>query len=202
VRRDAGRGAARAGAGERSGGNAALLETDEGWELIQFASAELAGPEEWVLSGLLRGQQGTASGTAAAGARIVLLDGSGALASVSPAEFGLDLSWRVAGTDETETLACADAGGLPWPVCHLREADGVLGWVRRGADLPESWALPEGENAGRFAVAFDLGAGFGAPVTVEAPSAAVPGGAIAAKVAEIGADGRMGKWVSIGLGTP
>jgi len=185
-----------------AGRNAALLETDEGWELIQFAAAELAGPEEWLLSGLLRGQQGSASGAAAAGARVVLLDGADALASVSPAEFGLDLSWRVAGTDETETLAFADAGGLPWPVCHLRAAEGVLGWVRRGADLPESWALPEGENAGRFAVAFDLGAGFGAPVTVEAPSAAVPGGAIAAKVAEIGADGRMGKWVSIGLGTP
>jgi len=78
----------------------------------------------------------------------------------------------------------------------------MLSWVRRGADLPESWALPEGDNAGRFAVAFDLGVGFAEAEAVNVPSAAIPGGAIAARVAEIGADGRTGRWVSIGLETP
>ncbi|MEZ5945919.1 MAG: glycoside hydrolase/phage tail family protein [Hyphomonas sp.] len=51
-----------------TGANAVLLETSAGWELVQFAVAELAGPEEWHLSGLLRGQQGTLSAPAAEGA--------------------------------------------------------------------------------------------------------------------------------------
>lgn len=185
-----------------SGGNRLLVETSEGWELLQFETAELIGPEEWRLSGLLRGQQGSPGGAVEAGARVLLLDGSDVFATPSPGEFGADLLWRAAGTDETESLAFEDEAGRPWPVCHLRVEDGMLGWTRRGADLPESWALPEGENTGRFAVAFDSGSGFGKAEMVELPSAAIPGGAIAARVAEIGADGRTGRWVSIGLATP
>lgn len=185
-----------------SGGNALLLETVEGWELIQFETAELVGAELWELSGLLRGQRGSVSAAAEAGARVLLLDGSDALATVSPEEIGAELAWRTSGTEESEALTFADEGGRPWPVCHLKASGGLLSWVRRGADLPESWALPEGENAGRFAVQFDTGAGFGGTISAEGASAATPAGAIAARVAEIGADGRMGRWVSIGLGTP
>ncbi|MBD3771621.1 MAG: glycoside hydrolase/phage tail family protein, partial [Rhodobacterales bacterium] len=185
-----------------SGGNALLLETAEGWELIQFETAELVGAELWELSGLLRGQRGSVSAPAEAGARVLLLDGSDALATVLPEEIGAELAWRTSGTEESEAIVYADEGGRPWPVCHLRASGGQLSWVRRGADLPESWALPEGENAGRFAVQFDTGAGFGETISAEGASAAIPTGAIAARVAEIGADGRMGRWVSIGLGTP
>jgi hypothetical protein len=185
-----------------SGGNALLLETEEGWELVQFQTAELVGPERWALSHLLRGQQGSAGAAAVAGARVLLLDGSDALASVAGGEIGADLVWRPAGSEETETLSFADEAGRPWPVSHLRALNGTLSWVRRGLDVPESWALPEAENTGRFDVAFDTGAGFGEPVSVEMPSAAVPSGVIAARVAEIGADGRRGRWVSIPLGTP
>jgi hypothetical protein len=185
-----------------SGGNALLLETVEGWELVQFETAELVGAELWELSGLLRGQRGSVSAPAEAGARVLLLDGSDELATVSPEEIGAELAWRTSGTEESEALVYADEGGRPWPVCHLRASGAQLSWVRRGADLPESWALPEGGNAGRFAVQFDNGAGFGETITADVPLAAVPGGANVARVAEIGADGRMGRWVSIGLGTP
>jgi hypothetical protein len=185
-----------------SGGNALLLETEEGWELVQFRTAELVGPERWALSGLLRGQEGSPGAAAAAGARVLLLDGSDALASVAGGEIGADLLWRPAGSDEGEALSFADEGGRPWPVGHLRARNGTLSWVRRGVDVPESWALPEAENTGRFDVAFDTGSGFGEPLGVEMPSVAVPEGAIAARVAEIGADGRRGRWVSIPLGTP
>ena len=78
----------------------------------------------------------------------------------------------------------------------------MLSWVRRGGDLPESWALPEAANAGRFAVQFDPGTVFGDEIETDMPSAAIPPGAIAACLAEIGADGRSGKWVPIPLGTP
>jgi hypothetical protein len=185
-----------------SGGNALLLETEAGWELVQFQTAELVGPERWALSGLLRGQQGSPGAAAVAGARVLLLEGSDALASVAGGEIGVDLVWRPAGSEETETLSFADEAGRPWPVCHLRAVNETLSWVRRGLDVPESWALPEAENTGRFDVAFDTGGGFGEPVSVEMPSAAVPEGAIAARVAEIGADGRRGRWLSIPLVTP
>ena len=185
-----------------AGGNMLLLETTDGWELVQFGTATLTGPDLWALSGLLRAQRGSVSAAAEAGARVLLLDGADAVSPMSPAEIGLDLEWQAAGDEEARTLAYADEGGRPWPVCHLRASGGQLSWIRCGADMPESWTLPEGENTGRFAVRFDTGAGFGETVSAEAPSAAIPPGAIAARVAEFGADGRTGKWVSIGLGTP
>ncbi|WP_290936525.1 hypothetical protein [Hyphomonas sp.] len=184
-----------------SGGNMLLLETGEGWELIQFETADLVGPDQWALSGLLRGQRGSVSAAAEAGARVLLLDSADALAAVSPDEIGVALDWR-GPQDEPVPVSFADEGGRPWPVCHLRAVEGQLSWVRRGVDLPESWALPEGDNAGQFAVQFDTGAGFTGETRLETPSAAIPAGAVAARVAEIGADGRTGPWVSIPLGTP
>ncbi|WP_375210126.1 GTA baseplate fiber-binding domain-containing protein [Hyphomonas jannaschiana] len=184
-----------------AGGNLLLLETAEGWELVQFETAELAGPDQWVLSGLLRGQRGSVSAAAAAGSRVLLLDGADVLATVSPEEIGIALDWR-SPWDEPQPVSFADEGGRPWPVCHLRALGGQLSWVRRGADLPESWALPEGSNTGQFAVQFDTGAGFADETRLQTPLAAIPAEAIAAQVAEIGADGRTGPWVPISLGTP
>lgn len=185
-----------------SGGNAALLETEEGWELVQFRTATLAGPDSWELSGLLRGQRGSVSAVAAAGARLVLLDGAVAQATASPEETGVSLLWQAVPGDDGESLRFEDRAGLPWSVAHLKVADGILTWTRRGADIPDSWALPEADNAGRFAVDVDTGSGFGGPVVVEVPEHALPDGAVAARVAAIGADGRTGPWVSIRLATP
>ncbi|KCZ85872.1 gene transfer agent-like protein [Hyphomonas adhaerens MHS-3] len=185
-----------------SGGNALLLETVEGWERLQFATAELVGPDRWALSDLLRAERGSVSAPAVAGARVLLLDGSDVLAELSPSEIGVELDWRTAGDEASLSLAFADEGGRPWPVSHLSASGTLLSWVRRGPDLPESWALPEGANTGRFAVQFDTGAGFGDEAVVDSPSAVIPSGAVAARVTEIGADGRMGRWVSIPLGTP
>ena len=89
-----------------------------------------------------------------------------------------------------------------WSVAHLRAVDGVLTWNRRGSDVPASWALPEADNTGKFRVAFDFGEGFEPAIETTEASAIVPSGAIAARVAERGRDGRLGAWVSIGLGTP
>ncbi|MBU1287923.1 MAG: hypothetical protein KJ871_09385 [Alphaproteobacteria bacterium] len=73
--------------------------------------------------------------------------------------------------------------------------------MRRGADAATNWAFPEAANAGRFAVEVDTGSGFGARFDVTMPSATLAPGAVAARVAETGADGRVGPWVSIGAGT-
>ncbi|MBU2083843.1 MAG: hypothetical protein KKB75_10655 [Alphaproteobacteria bacterium] len=73
--------------------------------------------------------------------------------------------------------------------------------MRRGADAATNRAFPEAANAGRFAVEVDTGSGFGARFDVTMPSATLAPGAVAARVAETGADGRVGPWVSIGAGT-
>tara|TARA_R110000751_G_scaffold10821_13_gene39209 strand:+ start:13835 stop:17461 length:3627 start_codon:yes stop_codon:yes gene_type:complete len=183
------------------GGNAALLETDAGWELIQFASANLVDVDTWELSGLLRGQQGSVSAATETGARLVLLDAAVIRASTSPGEVGLDMDWRAAGNEVVEALAFENMAGLPWRVAHLRQSGDQLQWTRRGADVAESWVFPEAANDGHFAVEVDTGSGFGDRFDVAAPAATLPGGVNAARVAEIGADGRTGPWVSIGLGT-
>ncbi|MCA8893610.1 MAG: hypothetical protein KDA56_17785 [Hyphomonas sp.] len=99
-------------------------------------------------------------------------------------------------------MTFADEGGRPWPVCHLRAEDRQLSWMRRGADLPQSWTLPVGRNTGQFAVQFDTGTVFADETRLHTPLAAIPAEAAAARVAETGADGRTGPWVPISLGTP
>jgi hypothetical protein len=62
-----------------NGANAALVDTEAGWELVQFEEAELVDEETWKLTRLLRGQQGSepAMGAGAeVGARILFLTGA------------------------------------------------------------------------------------------------------------------------------
>ncbi|MCA8900292.1 MAG: glycoside hydrolase/phage tail family protein [Hyphomonas sp.] len=182
-----------------AGGNRLLVETEAGWELLQFRTATAVAADIWELSGLLRGLRGSVSAAAPAGARAVFLDGADTVATLSPEETGLLLDWRIAGGEELQAFAFADEGGRPWPVCHLRARNGSLSWTARGPDMPESWALPEAENAGRFAVAFDTGSGFGAETLVEAPQVSLVPGSIRARVAGIGVDGRTGPWADLTL---
>ncbi|MBU2604380.1 MAG: hypothetical protein KKC43_00605 [Alphaproteobacteria bacterium] len=138
---------------------------------------------------------------AEAGARVVLLDEAVVRASVRA-----KLDWPWTGTrlggEVAATLAFDNMAGLPWSVAHLRRSGDQLQWTRRGADVAESWTFPEAANDGRFAVEVDEGSGFEGRFAVAVPEATLPGGATATRVAEIGADGRTGPWVSIGPGTP
>ncbi len=204
VRAPAGGLASAAKAAILNGANAALLETDAGWELIQFQMAELVSEDAYRLSGLLRGLQGSSIGAAAAGARFVLLDEAVVPAQLQPGEIGLDLVWQADGNTGSETVAYQARSGLPWRVGHLR-AQAVSGggwsvsWTRRGADIAQSWALPEAVNTGRFRVEIDTGAGFGAAAETLSAYAAVGADALAVRVAETGPDGRVGEWVSLEL---
>ena len=180
-----------------SGSNAALLETAAGWECVQFEQADLIAPDTWRLTGLLRGQRGSVPGDAAIGARLVMLDAAVARARLGGEAYGAELVWQARADDIPQTAMFEDRAGLPWAVAHLRVRADQLSWTRRGSDVPESWAMPEAENAGRFAVGFDMGAGFGDPVVVNVPFVEWPVGAASARVAEIGADGRTGLWAVI-----
>ncbi|KCZ93774.1 hypothetical protein [Hyphomonas johnsonii] len=82
----------------------------------------------------------------------------------------------------------------------MRLRASVLDWVRRGADVAESWAFPEAGNSGRFAVEVDTGSGFGGRFDVGSPVAELAEGVLAARVAEIGPDGRIGPWAVITSG--
>jgi hypothetical protein len=129
------------------GANAVAVETERGWELAQFRTAELVGDDVWRLSGLLRAQQGTEGpmrAGAAAGALVVLLDAALTRAECSGAERGLSLVWRAGpsggpaggfGVSET-TFQMTGVHHRPWSPAHLRAAarsDGGfdLGWIPR-----------------------------------------------------------------------
>lgn len=184
-----------------AGGNAALLETGAGWELVQFQGAELVGPERWRLSGLLRGQGGRPSGAAEAGARLVLLDDAVARANVSGLEAGLVLLWRAAGMGEAGETAFEDRAGAPWAPARLAAPPGLVRWARRGRDVPDNWDMPDPARPVTYAVEADFGAGFGGRAETALAEAAWPPGAHALRIAEIGTDGRIGEWLSIPAGS-
>ena len=185
-----------------AGANSALLETDAGWELIQFVRAELTGPDSWRLTRLLRGQGGSVSGAAEAGARIVLLDEAVQRAALGGLDVGRALRWKAGGSSEAQTVMFDARQALPWQPCQLRVRDGSATWLRRGADIPDSWAFPDDSVDARFALEFDSGTGFGGRIETNLPTCPVPEGTQSLRVAEIGPDGRTGPWLSIGPGSP
>jgi hypothetical protein len=134
-----------------NGANACAILCDNGqWELLQYVTARMTGPDQWQLSGLLRAQGGTdpamASG-AATGALFVPLGAELVRAAVAQSERGLALLWRGAAT------GAAAAGGLAirdlatvWNGVALRPWSPVHPAVRRrpggdlaGGDLEISW---------------------------------------------------------------
>ncbi len=159
-----------------AGGNAVAVETAEGWEIIQFRTAQLAGADVWRLTGLLRGQQGTEAATAvgcAAGSLAVFM-GAGLPRMESPlAERGLPLIWRAApagappgGAAVGETMATIRGlQGRPWSPAHLRtrllDAGGLeVTWVARSRLDGDRWdGDPAASDPPRFRIRlFDAGA--------------------------------------------
>ncbi|MBK8200048.1 MAG: glycoside hydrolase/phage tail family protein [Acidobacteria bacterium] len=185
-----------------AGGNAALLETVEGWELVQFREAELTGPDCWRLTGLLRGQGGSVNAAADVGARLVRLDTAVVRADVSALERGAELIWTTPGAGSSQTAVFEDRAQLPWRPCHLRVKAGMATWIRRGSDVADSWTFPEALSDGRFALEFDFGSGFEGRVETPSAACAVPPGTLALRVAGLAPDGRTGPWLSIGPGSP
>lgn len=153
------------------GANAAAIRNADGaWEIVQFAQAELVAADTYLLSRLLRGQQGSEWAMAAlveAGAPFVLLD-----EALVPIARGVDLigrnfSYRVGASS-------LDAGSLsmtgleqtvgsvalkPRSPAHLsarRTEDGVaLAWTRRtrvGGDSWDAAEVPLGEEFERYRV--------------------------------------------------
>jgi hypothetical protein len=140
-----------------------VRNADGGWEIIQFADAELVEANTYKLSRLLRGQAGSESAMAAllpVGAPFVVLD-----RSLVPIARGLDalerpLSLRVVGNGRSHDDASAVAlmltpdrsALLPLAPVHVkavRKPDGIhIAWIRRTRLDGDGWnaEVPLGED--------------------------------------------------------
>jgi hypothetical protein len=184
-----------------SGGNAAALRTEGGWEILQFASAELVDGNTWRLSRLLRGQAGSEPAMAAllpAGADFVMLgshlvpiaSGLGALARPK--------ALRVVGSGRSHDDASAVALTVtpsvtalrplaPVHVAAVRKSDGIhIAWIRRTRIDGDGWAgeVPLGKDAESYRLDVLAGSTVLRSVTCAAPQALY---AVADEIADFGA---------------
>ncbi|WP_112323305.1 baseplate multidomain protein megatron [Oceanibium sediminis] len=145
------------------------------WEVIQFRDAELVGPRQYRLSGLLRGQAGTEPlipPILAAGADIVLLDGTQPQLPLSLDQVGLERHVRVGPSGESYAspryrhlvVEPRGVGLRPYAPAHLRATtsggDVSLSWVRRSRYGGDSWTLSEvplGEQREAYLVTIEAG---------------------------------------------
>lgn len=181
-----------------SGANRLFLETEFGWELMSYTSADLVGQDTWALRGLLRGLNGTSVGNIEAGARLVQADSRLLEVTLSEEEVGLDLIWR-ANMSDPRSYRYERLGGLPLPVGHLLQHGTDLSWTRRGRDVSVSWALPEASGEGDFLVEVLRSGALVSTYEVSEPRLALPLQIDQVRVAQRGGDGRVGPWVSIWL---
>ncbi|WP_444357341.1 GTA baseplate fiber-binding domain-containing protein [Phyllobacterium lublinensis] len=143
-----------------NGGNTALVAAPGGgWEILQYLNAEETEPDQWRLTGLLRGQCGTeqeARTPGQAGAAFILLDDAVAPAELKAYETGLELTWRVGASGEDFSdqhfSVTTRVGGLralqPLEPVHVKSqtdstGDMHVSWIRRGRIDADNWLAPD-----------------------------------------------------------
>jgi hypothetical protein len=140
-----------------NGANVAALRfgASGDWEVMQFRTAELVAPREYVIAGLLRGQAGTdcvMPEVWPAGTDFVLLDGAVAQVALPASSRGLERHFRIGpavrGYDDASYVhhveAFAGVGLRPYRPTHFSaslRADGgiALAWTRRTRIDGDSW---------------------------------------------------------------
>lgn len=151
-----------------NGANLIAVETNGGWMLACFQTAEMLSGDVWRISGLLTGLSGTEDLStlgAEAGARLVIIDQALIRAELSAHELGTDLLWQAKGPGglaEAETVALKLEGRAKSPLRpgHLRAetlagGDIHLSWTRRArhsADRLDTSDVPLLEEALLFRV--------------------------------------------------
>lgn len=158
--------------------NRLAVESDAGhWELIGFEDAELVDVSTYRLRGLLRGQDGTQAGDAAAGNRVMIVNSACVRLTVPQSALGDTRTLLAyAGPRDAEGTALGvdvDIGtALPLAPVHLRavrdaSGDIVLSWMRRGRVGGNGWIygdIPLDVTPERYRVSIHI---FGALVRVE-----------------------------------
>lgn len=148
-----------------NGANIAVIgDVASGFEIIQFASAELIGPNTYRVKTLLRGQAGSGPEmltSRAAPTNFVLLNPAVIQVELAGAEATLENTWRVgpAQLDSGHsaylemTLQAQSKGSRPLSPCQLRGlrdgADVVFTWIRRTRIDGDGWErveIPLGEE--------------------------------------------------------
>ncbi len=138
--------------GVLNGANAAFIECEDGWELIQFQNAELISERTYRISRLLRGQQGSDSeqiGGIKPNGHIIFLDGRETRLDLKNNENGLEIFWRANGVSILSDEP-VDGGFIwqkktftQWRPCHLRALlgeEGIsLSWTRRARSDGDVW---------------------------------------------------------------
>ncbi|MEO1239921.1 MAG: glycoside hydrolase TIM-barrel-like domain-containing protein, partial [Pseudomonadota bacterium] len=155
-----------------NGANVAAIGSDDTgpWEVIQFASADLVGPDLWELSMRLRGQVGTEAIIPNAwpvGTRFVLLNGRPAQIDLAASARGLARFYRIGPARRSlddvnfvaRNLAFDGVGLRPYAPTHLRfktDSSTVdISWVRRTRIDGDSWQgtdVPLGEDTEAYLV--------------------------------------------------
>lgn len=173
------------------GANVAAIQNGDGqWEVVQFATATLAGAGVYELSGFLRGQFGTEAAMrspTAARARFVLLDRAITAVGMTPGDVKIPFWWKYGPasvdygdwTYQTTQRAFEGLGLKPLAPCHLRRVrrsngDNVLFWVRRTRVNGDAWEqedVPLGEDAESYDVEIMNGPTTLRVLTVAAPTA-------------------------------
>jgi hypothetical protein len=154
-----------------AGANTLVVETAEGWEVLQYTDADLGPDGVWTLRGLLRGQMGTEGAAAAgavAGARCVLMTPAVEQPAFALDLRGLSLDWSAGPADDlpseptfrTQSFTGTARGLLPLSPAHLRAAkkpngDIAVTWIRRTRIGGDSWTgedAPLGEASERYRI--------------------------------------------------
>jgi hypothetical protein len=135
-----------------NGQNRLAVETPQGIEVLAFTTAVLGEDGLWRISGLLRGLGGSPVEGAVVGARVVVLDGSGAVLPLEAYERGLDLTLLAVPPGKAindisvrQIEARYDGVDLrPLSPVHVRASqaggDLTISWVRRARIASDAWS--------------------------------------------------------------
>ena len=139
-----------------NGANLIAIETEAGWMLAGFDTAEQVTADRWRLGGLLTGLFGTDDASALGaldGARIVVIDDALQRAEFGTDEFTETLVWQAFGPGSlaeaaSDELTLSGRSFMPFRPGHLTaklSADGEvqLSWTRRARHSADGW---EGES--------------------------------------------------------
>ncbi len=190
-----------------NGANVAAIGdgSPDGWEVIQFAEAELVAPQTYDLRAILRGQAGT-DGIAPPdwppGSVFVLVDGAVGQIGLTPSQVNTAQFYRYGPAsrpiDDASYRAAEFSfrgnGLRPYPVCHLAaRGDGsggyALTWIRRTRIGGDDWAaaeVPLAEAAEAYALRLFVGGALKRSVSLTAPLWSYPAAQVAADGAGAG----------------
>jgi hypothetical protein len=144
-----------------NGANLAAIRAPGGadWEIFQFETSDLIGPNEYRINGFLRGQFGTDAimpDLYPVGSEIVLLDGALETIDLPPNLVGVNRHYRIGPSSRPydddsyvhSELAFYGIGLRPHSPAHLRfgytaEGDAQINWIRRTRIGGDNWQGPD-----------------------------------------------------------